>query len=72
VFHLGIAKVDRNVAHVAVAIHVCFKCVLNVSSRFPNVCLQVFQLDVAYVFTHMKCFQVFFASVSYACFECFS
>jgi hypothetical protein len=42
----------------------------NVSSRFSDVCLQVFHLDVAYVFTHIKCFQVFFASVLYACFEC--
>jgi hypothetical protein len=45
----------------------------NVLSRFPDVCLQVFHLNVAYVFTRMKCFQVFFFSnVSYACFECFS
>jgi hypothetical protein len=44
----------------------------NVSSRFLGVCLQVFHLDVAYVFTHMKCFQVFFSSVSHICFECFS
>jgi hypothetical protein len=26
VFYINIAKVDRNVAHVAMAIHVCFKC----------------------------------------------
>ena len=44
----------------------------NVSSHFPDVCLQVFHLDVTYIFTHMKCFQVFLTSVSYACFECFS
>jgi hypothetical protein len=24
-FHLNVAKVDPNVAHVAVAIHICFK-----------------------------------------------
>ena len=53
-FHLDVAKVDRNVAHIAVAIH---------ASRFPDICLQVFHLDVAYIFTHMKCFQVFFASI---------
>jgi hypothetical protein len=57
-------KVDRDVAHVAMAIHICFKCmfqmfhmffqtfVLNVSSRCC-ICftcmLQVFYLDVVYV-----------------------
>jgi hypothetical protein len=44
----------------------------NVSSRFLDISLQVFHIDVAYIFTHMKCFQVFFASVLYACFKCFS
>ena len=46
--------------------------VTNVSSCFPHVCLHVFYLDVVYVFTHTKCFQVFFVSVLYACFECSS
>jgi hypothetical protein len=73
VVHLDVAKVDRNIARVVVVIHICVQVyVPNVSSRFPDVCLQVFHLDVTYVFTHMKCFRVFFASVSYACFECFS
>jgi hypothetical protein len=30
VFHLDVLKVDRNVAYVAVAIHVCFKCMFQI------------------------------------------
>jgi hypothetical protein len=56
----------RNVAHVAVAIHVYFKCILQMFHLIPNVCLQVFHLNVAYVFTDIKCFQVFF----FKCFIC--
>jgi hypothetical protein len=82
VFHLYVIKVDWNVAYVAVDIHVFQVYFPNVSSRFPYVCLQVFYLDVSYVFTYMKCFQVFFCKcfhihvssvsvVSYVCCKCF-
>ena len=41
VFHLDVAKVDRNIAHVAVAIHVCFKCMFQIFHLvFLDVCLQ--------------------------------
>jgi hypothetical protein len=29
VFYIGVAKIDRDVAHVAVAIHICFKCMFQ-------------------------------------------
>ena len=63
-FHLDVAKVDRNVAHVAMAIHVCCECICSKCfSCFSETCckcmfqmfqlfqnmLQVFYLNVAYV-----------------------
>jgi hypothetical protein len=72
-FHLNVAKVDRNVTHVTVAItyilSVCSKCYIAFSRRMFS---SVSSSCVAYVFTHMKCFQMFFPSVSYGCFECFN
>jgi hypothetical protein len=68
VFHLDVAKVDRKCCTCCSGYTYMFQVyVSNVSSRFSDVCLQVFHPDVAYVFTHMKCFQVCFASVLYAC-----
>ena len=65
VFHVDVAKVDRDVAHVAMVVHVCCKllfpmfnlCFLQtyVTSVFIwmmhmfNAMLQMFYLDVAYV-----------------------
>jgi hypothetical protein len=61
VFHMDVVKVDRDVAHVIMAIHVMH--VPNVSSVF-NVCLQVFRLDVVYV--SCKCCKSFYLDVAYA------
>ena len=58
VFYLDATKVDRDVAHVAMAIHVCFICFFICS-------LQVFHLDVAYV-SHVYC-KYFFLDVTYVC-----
>jgi hypothetical protein len=44
VFHLDIAKVDLDVAHVGMPIHACFKCFI----RFRRM-LQIFYLDVSKV-----------------------
>jgi hypothetical protein len=77
---MDVVKVDRYIAYVAMAIHVCCKMsVSNVSSVFQiyvaNVfiwMLHVFYLDVAHAFA--MAFQVFsgvFASVLDACFKCF-
>jgi hypothetical protein len=49
----------------------CCKCVyLYVAYVFTHM-MQVFYLDVVYVYNGFKCFQVFFSSISYACFKCF-
>jgi hypothetical protein len=57
-FHMDVTKVDRDVAHVAMIIHVCckrlFKNVSSVSKRM----LQVFYLDVAYVL-YIRCKHMF-------------
>jgi hypothetical protein len=75
VFHIDVAKVDRDVSYVAMVVHVCckclfqmfyllFKCMLQVCLYVCCICfthtLQVFYLGVAYVFQwSFKCFQVF-------------
>jgi hypothetical protein len=80
---LNVVKVDRDVAHVAMTIHVY---VLNISSVPSYVRCKCVYLDVIYV-SHLccKCFilmlHIFdngfscvfrsFASVSDACFKCF-
>jgi hypothetical protein len=67
---MDITKVDRNVAHVAMAIHICCKCVFQIFRLFSDLCLQVFHLDVAYIATTFQFLGVF-AIVSDACFKCF-
>ena len=72
VFHMDVAKVDREVAYIAMVIHVfvnfCFQCFICFSRRMLQVCLfgcclcfthmlHVFYLNVAYV---LQWFQVFF------------
>jgi hypothetical protein len=34
VFHFDVAKVDRDVAHIAMAIHVCCKCMFQMFYLF--------------------------------------
>ena len=55
VFHIDVAKVDRDIAHVAMAIHVYFKC------RFQM--FQLFQTYVAYICKCFKCFHTYVASI---------
>ena len=81
VFHMDVAKVDRDVTYVVVAARVCCKrlsqCFIYFFIRMMQVCLfgccicfthmlQVFYLDVAYVFAIVssvfRCF--------YKCFRC--
>ena len=77
-FNLDVAKVDRNVAHVAMATDVYFKCIFRIFHLFfQTYVLQVFHLDVAYIFTSVSdvcskcfsCFHTYFASVSSGCFK---
>jgi hypothetical protein len=87
VFHMDVAKVDLNVANIAMVIHtfflrggythilqsVCSKCFI----RFRCM-LQVFYLDIAYVVAalHICCmcmFQIFqmYVAASVSCCKCF-
>jgi hypothetical protein len=72
VFHADVAKVNRDVAYVAVIIHICCKVyVPNVSFVFQHM-LQVCLSVCCICFTHMM--QVFYLDVSYVCnrfFKCF-
>ena len=57
VFHLDVLKVDQNVAHVAMAIHVYFECMFQMFLCFFRRSLQVFHLDVLYV--SLVCYNYF-------------
>jgi hypothetical protein len=77
VFYVDVAKVDRDVAYVAMTIHVCCKrlfqmfqlfqtdvaCVLSGCYICSTLMLYVLHPDVAYVFTHML--QVFYLDAAY-------
>jgi hypothetical protein len=73
---MDVAKVDRDVTYVAMAIHVCYKRLFQMFHLFVRHILQVFYLDVANVLSDVVCvcngFQVRFASVSDVCWKCFS
>jgi hypothetical protein len=83
VFNADVAKVDRNVAHVAImVVHICCKLLLPMFYLFfPDICCKYVYLDVSYV-SHIccKCFswmlrmfyngsQVFFMCFC-KCFRC--
>jgi hypothetical protein len=52
---VNVAKVDRDVAYVAMVVHVCLKVsVSNISFVFLNVCCKCVYLDVACV-SHICC-----------------
>ena len=52
IFYLDVTKVDLDVAYTCMLQAYVFKCYSGVS----YVCLQVFHLDVAYVYDDFKCF----------------
>jgi hypothetical protein len=83
VFHMYVAKVDRNVSYVAMVVHICckhlfqmfFKHMLQVCLSGCYICfthtLQMFYLDIATYFS--MAFQMFsgiFVNVSDAYFKC--
>jgi hypothetical protein len=85
-FHMEVAKVDQDVAYIAIVVHVCckrlsqcficfFRSTLQVCLSGCYICftymLQVFYLDVAYVCNGFQVFLGVFATVLYACFKCF-
>jgi hypothetical protein len=49
-----------HVANAASVLEAYCKCLLKLFHLFLDICCKRFDLDVAFVFTHMKCFQVFF------------
>jgi hypothetical protein len=75
VFYIDVAKVDRYVAHVVMARHVCFKCMFQMFYLFRHT-LQVFHLDVAKVYLNIayickcfRCFHTYVASVLSRCLQ---
>jgi hypothetical protein len=83
---VDVAKVDSDVAYIAMVVHVCCKLLFLMFRLFFRRCkyvyfgrcvcfmhvLQVFYLDVAYVFCNgFLVFLGVLASVSDACFKCF-
>ena len=86
VFHMNVAKIDRDVVYVAMVVHVCYKLLFPTFHLFFRHILQVCLSRCCICFTYMlqvfyRCcvcvyngFQVFldtFASVSDICFKCF-
>jgi hypothetical protein len=69
--YIDIAKVDRDVAHVVIVIHICFKCMFQIFNLFETNVASI--LSGCYIYMHVasicfKCFQMFY---SYVC-ECFT
>jgi hypothetical protein len=69
VLYIDVTKVDRNVAHVLMAIHVCFKCMFQM--------FHLFQMYVASVLSRCCknisecCIYMHVASICFKCFRCF-
>ena len=69
VFHTDVAKVDRDAAHVVIAIHVCFKYMFQM--------FHLFQRNVASVLSRCCksrsrcCIYMHVASICFKCFRCF-
>jgi hypothetical protein len=71
VFHMDVAKVDRDVAYVAMVVHLCCKHLLPMFHLFFRCMLQEYLSRCFICFIHML--QVFYLDVAYACngFKCF-
>ena len=86
-FLVDIAKVNRDVAYVAMVVYiccklmflifhlflpdVCCKCIYLDVAYITHICCKCFYLDVVYVYKGFKCFSCVFASVSDAYFKYF-
>ena len=68
-FYIGVAKVDRDVAHVVVAIHVCFICFRCMLQVFHRDVAKV-DLDVAYT-CMLQAYVSIVSGISYVCCKCF-
>ena len=65
VFHMGVVKVDRDVAYVAMVVHVCCKGLLPMFHLCFQTLLQVCLSRCCICFTYML--QVFYQDVAYVC-----
>ena len=65
VFHLDVAKVCRDVAHVTMAIHVCLKCLFQMFYLFFEMYVTSVLSECCICFTRML--QVFYLDVTYVC-----
>jgi hypothetical protein len=63
VFCIDIAKVDQDVAYVAMVVHLCCKCLFLMFFCFFRCMLQVCLSGYCICITHM--FQVFYLDVAY-------
>jgi hypothetical protein len=69
VFYIDVAKVDRDVAHVAMPIHICFKCTFQMFHLY-----QVYVASVSSEYCKSRsgcCIYMHVASVCFKCFRCF-
>jgi hypothetical protein len=79
VFHTDVAKLDRDIAYVAIIVHLCCKCLFPVFYLFFRHMLYMFHTYVSSILSGryvmfaivFKCFSGVFASVSETCFKCF-
>jgi hypothetical protein len=70
VFYIDVAKVDRDVAHVAITIYVCFKCMFQIFHMF-----QMYVASVSFGCCRSKygsCIYMHVASICFKCFTCFT
>jgi hypothetical protein len=70
VFYIDVAKLNQNVTHVTMTIHICLKCMFQCFIYFRRM-LQVFHLDIAklnqdfaYICMCLMCFHTYVACVS--------
>ena len=76
--YIDVPKVDRDVAHVVMAIHICFKCTFqmfyllqtNVASILSGFRMLHIHALQTYVSSVLRCFICMFASVSSECCIC--
>ena len=67
--YFDVAKVDRDVAHVVMAIHVCFKCMFQIFLQFQTYVASV--LSRCCKSRSGCCIYMHVASICFKCFRCF-
>jgi hypothetical protein len=67
VFDTVVIKIDRDVAYVAIVVHVCCKSLSPMFNLFSRLMLQVCLSGCYKYFTHTLQLQVFYLDVAYVC-----